>query len=252
MWKPLTHPLEKGTKPYNWDCESVYQCTWFCYFRALSLLSAPTWFDRPTKTGSYTNAKLWLQDYRDPWIPITDKDYVPVAGDILVYDGEYGHVIFCETNTITSEYRNGDPNSFRNGKVGDYNGKLLGVLHYPYQPVLPVERNENAPQIKTTDETLRIRKEPSLNGEIVGHVQLGYYNVLSTKENDGYTWYEISPNRWCANITTEYLPPSEDDFIKKIEEYFNQMKREINSITGERDEYKNRNEKAIKVLKGEQ
>lgn len=30
------------------------------------------------------------------------------------------------------------------------------------------------------------------------------------------------------------------------------MKREINSITGERDEYKNRNEKAIKVLKGEQ
>lgn len=251
MFKPRTSPVAVGTVPYAWGVESVYQCTWYAYYRALEVgFSAPCWWDRATKTGSYTNAKEWLKEYRDPW-QVKGTDYKPVAGDILVYDGEYGHVIFCETDILTSEYRNGDPNSFRNAKIGDFNGKLLGVLHYPYQPVMPVERNENAPQIKTTDETLRIRKEPSLNGEIVGHVQLGFYNVLSTKENDGYTWYEISPNRWCANITTEYLPPSEDDFIKKIEEYFNAMKREINSITGERDEYKNRNEKAIKVLKGE-
>lgn len=238
MWTPLTHPLEKGTKPYNWDCESVYQCTWFCYFRALSLLSAPTWFDRATKTGSYTNAKLWLEEYRDPWYPITDPNYKPVAGDILVYDGEYGHVIFCETDILTSEYRNGDPNSFRNAKIGDYKGKLLGVLHYPYQPVTPVERNENVTQIETTDETLRIRKEPSLSGEIVGHVQLGYYNVLDEKENDGYTWYEIEKDRWCANITTKYLPSTGGDIIRKIEEYFNSMKSEINSLTEERNKYK--------------
>lgn len=238
MWTPLTHPLEKGTKPYNWDCESVYQCTWFCYFRALSLLSAPTWFDRATKTGSYTNAKLWLDDYRDPWYPITDPNYKPVAGDILVYDGEYGHVIFCETDILTSEYRNGDPNSFRNAKIGDYKGVLLGVLHYPYQPVMPVERNENVNQIETTDSTLRIRTKPGLDGEIVGHVQLGYYNVLDEKENDGYTWYEIEKGRWVANITTKYLPSTGGDIIRKIEEYFNSMKSEINSLTEERNKYK--------------
>ena len=39
---------------------------------------------------------------------------------------------------MTSEYRNGDPNSFRNAKIGDYNGELLGVLHYPYDTVQPV------------------------------------------------------------------------------------------------------------------
>lgn len=223
MWTPLTHPLEKGTPPYNWNCESVYQCTWFCYFRAGSLMSYPTWWDRPTKTGSYTNAKEWLKEYRDPWIPITDKNYKPVAGDILVYDGEYGHVIFMETDTMTSEYRNGDPNSFRNAKLGDYKGDLLGVLHYPLKIVSPVERNENATQIETTDELLRIRTKPSLEGEIVGHVQLGYYNVLDEKEADGYIWYEIEKDRWCANVSTIYLPKTDGDFVEEIRRWADKM-----------------------------
>ena len=214
MWKPRTQAVQQGESPFAWGVDSVYQCTWFCYYEALwHGMSAPCYFDRATKTGSYTNAKLWLAEYRDPWIPITDKDYKPVQGDILVYDGEYGHVIFMESDIITSEYRNGDPNSFRNAKLGDYKGNLLGVLHYPYSPVSTVERNENVNQIETTDEQLRIRTEPSLAAEIVGHVQLGYYNVLSEKDADGYIWYEISKDRWCANITTNYLPKAEDDFV---------------------------------------
>jgi len=147
-------------------------------------------------------------------------------------------VIFCETDILTSEYRNGDPNSFRNAKLGDYKGKLLGVLHYPYQPINPVERNENVNQIETTDSTLRIRTKPGLDGEIVGHVQLGYYNVLDEKENDCYTWYEIEKDRWVANITTNYLPSTGGDIIRKIEDYFNSMKCEINSLTEERNKYK--------------
>ena len=237
MWTPRTTPVKEGEQPFAWGIPSVWQCTWFCYFEAERCgLGFPCYFDRATKTGSYTNAKDWLKEYRDPWIPITDPDYTPVAGDILVYDGEYGHVIFMETDIMTAEYRNGDPNSFRNGKVGDFNGTLLGVLHYPYSPVTPVERNPEVDQIETTDESLRIRTKPSLEGEIVGHVQLGYYNVLQTYDNDGYKWYEISKDRWCANITTKYLPKNSEDFVKEFEEFLNRTKKEISDLRGEKEQ----------------
>ena len=225
-----TSPVEVGTIPYAWGVPSVYQCTWYCYYRALECgLTPPTYWDRATKQGSYPNAKDWLDNFREPW-EVKDTNWKPVAGDILVYtDESYGHVIYCESDTITSEYRNGDPNSFRNAKIGDYKGDLIGVLHYPFESVLPVERNENVPQIETTDEQLRIRTAPSLEAEIVGHVQLGYYNVLQTEEADGYTWYEISKDRWCANITTNYLPSDSSDFVKQIEEWANEMVNAIKS-----------------------
>lgn len=239
MWKPRTQAVQQGETPFAWGVESVYQCTWFCYYEALwHGMSAPCYFDRATKTGSYTNAKLWLNEYREPWIPITDPSYKPVQGDILVYDGEYGHVIFMETDVLTAEYRNGDPNSFRNAKVGDYKGDLLGVLHYPYTPVSTVERNENVNQIETTDEQLRIRTAPSLAAEIVGHVQLGYYNVLDEKDADGYTWYEIAKDRWCANITTNYLPAEQNDFVKQLEKFLNETKAKIKALETQNEEMK--------------
>lgn len=236
MFKVRTSPVEVGTKPYAWNIESVYQCTWYAYYRALEVgFSAPCWWDRTTKTGSYTNAKEWLKEYRDPW-QVKGTDYKPVAGDILVYDGEYGHVIFCETDSMTSEYRNGLEDSFRNAKLGDYKGDLLGVLHYPYSPVSTVERNENVNQIETTDEQLRIRTEPSLAAEIVGHVQLGYYNVLSQTEADGYTWYEIAKDRWCANITTNYLPSEQNDFVRQLEKFLNDTKAKITALESQNKE----------------
>lgn len=239
MFKVRTSPVEVGTVPYVWNIPSVYQCVWYCYYRALECGFSPCeWWDRETNTGSYTNAKEWLKNYRDPWIPITDPNYKPVAGDILVYDGELGHVIFCESNVLTSEYRNGDPNSFRNAKIGDYKGVLLGVLHYPYEPISPVERDENKDQIETTDETLRIRTAPSLNAEIVGHVQIGFYNVLDTKKADGYTWYEIAENRWCADITTKFYPKTEEDFIRQLEKFLNDTRAKITALESENNEIK--------------
>ena len=238
MFKPRTSPVAVGTVPNAWGVESVYQCTWYAYYRALEAgFSAPCWWDRATKTGAYTNAKDWMVEYRDPWEPITDPSYIPCAGDIAVYNyGEFGHVLFLETETMTSEYRSGNADSFRNAKLGDFKGELLGFLHYPYKSVLPVERNENAVQIQTTDEQLRIRTAPSLSAEIVGHVQLGYYNVLSQTEADGYTWYEIAKDRWCANITTNYLPAEQNDFVRQLEKFLNDTKAKITALESQNKE----------------
>ena len=149
-----------------------------------------------------------------------------------MFDGEYGHVQFFETDVMVSEYSNGDPNSFRVKKF-ERKSNLLGFLHYPYSPVLPVERNTNVNQIQTTDEQLRIRVAPSLESEIVGHVQLGYYNVLQQTEADGYTWYEIAKDRWCADITTNYLPSEENDFVRQLEKFLNETKAKINALEEE-------------------
>lgn len=250
MFTPRTTPLTVGEKPWNWDVNSVYQCTWWVFYRCLSVgFSAPCYFDRETKLGSYTNAKEWLKNYREPW-EVKGLDYKAVAGDIVVYDGEYGHVQFMETNTIYSEYANGNPDSFKNGKLDEYyNKSILGYLHYPLNVVEPVERNTSVNQIKTTDIELRIRTKPSLSAEVVGYVQLGYYNVLDSKVADGYTWYKLDKDRWCANISTIYLPSDETDIIKEIERYFNSMKDKVATLSNENADLKEDMKKIDEISK---
>lgn len=249
MFTPRTGPVVKGEKPFAWDVPSVYQCTWFGYYESIQKLgcSPAVWWDRPTQTGSYPDAKLWLENYREPWV-VKDASYTPVQGDIAVFDGTYGHIQFMETDTMYAEYRSGDPNSFAMGKF-EKKSNLMGFLHYPYNEIKPVDRNTNVDQIKTTDESLRIRTSPSLNGEIVGHVLLGYYNVLQTRNADGYVWYEIGMNRWVANASVVYLP-KEKDIITEIQRYFDAMKSEIDTMTGENEELKARLKKIGEIANG--
>ena len=253
-----TTPVEVGTKPYFWDVDSVYQCSWYVYGRCLEKgLPAPCWYDGSGNDGygAYTNGKEWIKNYRSPWIPISIEDnpnYVPVENDVVVYNnGEWGHVQFMETDTMYSQYSSGDPNSFRNGKLSDYGLKksLIGYLHYPNKIVEPVARNTSVNQIQTTDISLRIRNKPSLNGEIVGYVQLGYYNVLDQKENDGYTWYKLDKDSWCANVSTIYLPSDETDIIKELEKYFDSMKEQVNTLTEENRSIKSDMEEINEISK---
>ena len=251
-----TKPVEYGTPPYDWNSKYKWECTWYTYYRCGELgLPYPCWWDRATETGTFTHAKDWLENYRDPW-KVKSKDYIPVEHDIVVFNGTLGHVAFIEkvegNKALLSQYMSGKEDSFSNysWEIGtNYTGPLMGYLHCPVEIVEPVPRNKEVDQIETTDNTLRIRTLPSLNGDVVGHVQLGYYNVLSQTNADNYTWYQISPDRWCANITTNFLPASkEDDFVKKIEEYLNGLKGEINTVTSERNAYKQIIKRAIQIL----
>ena len=225
MFKVRTTPVEVGTQPYNWDVDSKYQCTWYCFYRALEVgYSAPCYWDRETRTGSYTNAKEWLKNYREPW-EVKGVDYTPVAGDICVFDGNAGHVQFLESDVMFSEYASGNPDSFKNGTFVK-KSNLLGFLHYPLSVVEPVERNTSVDQIQTTDATLRIRTSPSRKADIVGYVQIGYYDILDVKEADGYVWYKLAKDRWCADVSTIYLP-ADDDIIKELDRLFKAMKQSI-------------------------
>lgn len=233
-------------QPYAWGVQSEGQCTWGAYYRCGEALgSYPCWWDRETQSGSYTDAKYWLENYRDPW-QVKDTNYTPVAGDIAVFDGNYGHVVFIEKMegkvALISDWNRVAPLTYASSQWNTNTGlsgcgKLLGYLHYPYHGVEPVPRNTEENQIETTDLALRIRNKPNLQGDIIGHVKIGYYNVLSTtgatkadkEQVEGLEcWYEIDKGLYCANITTLYLPKGDDsEIIKKLKEYIESMEHKI-------------------------
>jgi len=62
---------------------------------------------------------------------------------------------------------------------------------------IPVQRNEKLKQIEVLVDDLRIRDKP--NGDILGYVNKGIYNVLNVLQDNNYIWYEIDENMWIAS-----------------------------------------------------
>lgn len=62
----------------------------------------------------------------------------------------------------------------------------------------PVARNEELYQVKVFDTTtvLRGRKEP--NGDVLGYVNPGIYNILERKVDGDYEWFKVENNLWFA------------------------------------------------------
>ena len=74
-----------------------------------------------------------------------------------------------------------------------------------------VERDEYRNQIEVKVDKLRVRISPSINGEVIGYANKGFYNYLETKEADGYVWYRISDSNWIAyNEEWETLYPAKE------------------------------------------
>lgn len=67
-------------------------------------------------------------------------------------------------------------------------------------PVQPVGRNTAIDQIEVGLAFLNCRNKPSLKGERLGFLAEGFYNVSEITEAEGYTWYRIGLDRWCAQV----------------------------------------------------
>lgn len=242
-----TEAPTKDNKNYKWGVATQGQCTWYAYFRAFEEFRCyPCWWDRATQSGSYANAKDWLTEYRDSWIP-KGTDWTPQHGDIIVWTGTCGHVAFVEKNNgdgtcLISQYNMDGVETFSTGNwtIGTvYVGKKartgnhIGYLHYPISPVTPIERNSNINQVETTESTLRVRTAPSLNASVLGFVAIGYYDVLDQKKADNYTWYEIEEGKWIADITTIYHEGQnpKEDILQKLEN-IETLTKEIRDLIG--------------------
>lgn len=84
-----------------------------------------------------------------------------------------------------------------------------------------VGRDEKKDQIEVKVDNLRVRKEPALNGDILGYATQGFYNYYEITSADDYTWFKIADNQWIAyNEEWETVYPKKEEYVsfKIIEE----------------------------------
>lgn len=75
--------------------------------------------------------------------------------------------------------------------------------------VPPVERNESANQLLEKSDHLRVRMQPSLQGTVIGYLKPNaYYNYYDVITAEGYDWYKIAENQWCAKTSTMVIYPA--------------------------------------------
>ena len=82
-----------------------------------------------------------------------------------------------------------------------YSKNWINFEEYDYpeltkQVGTPVSRDTNNKQIEVKVNELRARNAP--NGEILGYINLGIYNIIDSETNYGYTWYKTHENYWIA------------------------------------------------------
>lgn len=107
------------------------------------------------------------------------------------------------------------------------------------QPLYSVARDERKNQLEVLTNEQYVRNQ---NDEVISGCESGYYNVLSSKEYRGYTWYEVEKNKFIALVKgrVNYLPKTKDDediinenkALKKENEELKRRLQEINKLSG--------------------
>ncbi len=70
--------------------------------------------------------------------------------------------------------------------------------NYDWKKLLgnPVLKDESVDQLFVKVYNLNCRDNP--DGNVLGYINEGYYNILEKKETNSYTWYKIDNNFWIA------------------------------------------------------
>lgn len=123
-------------------------------------------------TGNSTGVHLHFEHWECP------KDYKYNFSDISKYAKdpmEYNYLFEDQTSNIKNIH------------------KIIGTQ-------LKTSKNDNVNQIEVINTKLNCRKEPNINGEILGYIDIGIYNIIDKTESDGYIWYKIDENKYIADI----------------------------------------------------
>lgn len=129
-------------EPYYFPSGSKGQCTWYAYYRVQEIFGVGVYpcYRNAQKGQGFNNAKKWIDFRREDWI----ETQTCVAGDIAVFDGNYGHVVVVEKvngdgTALISQYNLDIKEGFSNAtwKIGERlkgkiasTGNFMGFLHY--------------------------------------------------------------------------------------------------------------------------
>lgn len=134
---------------------------------------------------------------------------IKANGDVIGTGSDYGGAKFY-TRTYTKSSGYGINSNYI------FKGFIYCPLEFAYTVGDPVERDTKKNQVKISITNLRVRSLPSLEGIVEGYANPGIYTLDPLKKNrvtaDGYTWYLIGPDMWCAGVNgVEFLPKQKED-----------------------------------------
>lgn len=151
-----------------------------------------------------------LDQYFDE-VAVTDM----YPGDVCIM--EYGHIcIFDHWDGKKNWFFSQNPNPCQVMTLNE-KGMHSFRLKNKVEITPNVEKDIYKDQIEVKVDNLRVRKEPSLNGEVLGFASVGYYNFYETKEQDGYTWFNIDVDQWIASSdewTTIYPATPKKEYVQ--------------------------------------
>ena len=127
-------------------------------------------------------------------------------------------------------------------------GKILGFQYLPIKDIR-VKRDESKFQIKITKRNLQCRRSYGLSSPIINEgcrVPKGIYNVLKTKEADGYLWCMVEEGYWFAyspdwailyKVDEPIITPDEQLFIN-VESALNELRMRFGQASAAESKYK--------------
>lgn len=218
-------------------------CTTYAYLRMEESLELTEKNDCLIRSsGGFPNAKNW---YATTPLP---KGSELREASIAVFDGQYGHVAFVEkvidsTHAIISQSQYDSNKSRRDYKywekrevsliVGQATlsgvGKLIGFIYPPVNDKR-VQRNEKE-QIEILEDYVNVRS--AANGDIrnVGcYCPVGIYNVLNSKEADGFIWYKLDTQTWVREGEWLVHYPKGDDETQALKREISRLKEKLAKI----------------------
>ena len=184
-----------------------------------------------------------------------------IEGTVVVY----GNCNFAPVSHVCFFIKDNGNGTYQALQQNDKNRQYVTIDNNPYDGIIgafipnqiveekkksnrcgkPVKRNEKVEQVEIfeTITSLRARNKP--NGEVLGYMNSGIYNLLEHKTDGDYEWLKVEENVWFAN-SSEWCkilskkeepktePPTEpkvDEDKVKIAELEKQVKTKDEEIT---------------------
>lgn len=130
----------------------------------------------------------------------------------FIKDNGNGTYQALQQNDKNRQYVTIDNNPY-NGIIGAFiPNQILEEKNKEKKCGKPVKKNEKVDQVKIFDSVTSLRARKAPNGEVLGYMNSGIYNLLERKEEGDYEWLKVEENVWFANSGDwcQVLPKKEE------------------------------------------
>lgn len=175
------------------------------------------------------NANKWHENLTNGWLSKPYDYNIVECGDVIEWASKcHVAVVSDEQKNISGSYYTGmHGKAYYNGKFDSREFSNLEdmshwmIANYPKRffhywsieeenewvggkpdyilkhPLYSHEQDATRDQIEVLTFKQNVRNSAN---EVLCYAEKGYFNVLNTKENNGYLWYEVEDNKWIAQV----------------------------------------------------